>query len=572
MGVLVSLFKQRGFIIFLNLSFLSVAACTFFAIRFHSPESHFHVLNKSSRRIHGSPQDDCRSFLGLTDFEAKCSVLKSNNPCNTQGYIDYLYIFYCQYGSFSILGYTLLFLWLLVLFYLLGNTASEYFCSSLESLSKVLNLSPTIAGVTLLSLGNGAPDVFASLVAFMGDGTSDIGLNTVLGGASFVTCVVVGIISILLRRRRVKVNRSGFIRDVLFFLLVLLSVFFILLHGHINLWGAIGFSSMYIVYVLAVYVSHAQWLSFRSDICEPLLKEPPKDEFEDVNESRYTDDDHDNDNDDVRIDVYDLCFCPRLSPSCLVFLRILEIPLYLPRRLTIPAIAEENWSRPYAVASVILAPLLLSVLWTFHHQTETTQSNLIICVVALLLGISFGIVAFATTENSTPPKKCLFPWLAAGFTMSLTWSYILAQELVGLLVSLGYIMNISPSILGLTFLAWGNSLGDLVANVTMALNGGQRGAQIAISGCYAGPIFNTLFGLGMSLIGASWKKYPQSIAIPPDPYVMETLGLLVGGLLWALVALPRREMRLDAVLGGGLLAIYLTSLLLRLLQAFASSH
>lgn len=203
-----------------------------------------------------------------------------------------------------------------MLFYLLGNTASEYFCSSLESLSKLLNLSPTIAGVTLLSLGNGAPDVFASLVAFMGDGTSDIGLNTVLGGASFVTCVVVGIISILLRRQWIKVNRSAFIRDVLFFLLVLLSVFLILLHGHINLWGSIGFSSMYIIYVLVVYVSHAQWLSFRSEICEPLLKEPPKDEFEGRNEPQDNGDDDDN-NDDVRIDVYDLCFCPRLSPSCL---------------------------------------------------------------------------------------------------------------------------------------------------------------------------------------------------------------------------------------------------------------
>ncbi|CAK9322745.1 unnamed protein product [Citrullus colocynthis] len=571
MGFLSSLSKQRGFIIFLNLSFLLVG-CVFLANRFQSPELHFHVINKSSRRIHGNPREDCQSFLRLTEFEAKCYVLKSNNPCNTQGYIDYLYIFYCQYGSFSILGYTLLFLWLLVLFYLLGNTASEYFCSSLESLSKLLNLSPTIAGVTLLSLGNGAPDVFASLVAFMGDGTSDIGLNTVLGGASFVTCIVVGIISILLRRQWIKVNRSAFIRDVLFFLLVLLSVFLILLHGHINLWGSIGFCSMYIIYVLVVYVSHAQWLSFRSEICEPLLKEPPKDEFEGRNEPQDSSDDDEN-NDDVRIDVYDLCFCPRLSPSCLFFLRILEIPLYLPRRLTIPAIAEENWSRPFAVASVTLAPLLLSLLWTFHDQSDQpSQSNLIICVIALLLGVSFGIVAFATTENSSPPKKYLFPWLAAGFTMSLTWSYIVAQELVGLLVSLGYIMGISPSILGLTFLAWGNSLGDLVTNVTMALNGGQRGAQIAISGCYAGPIFNTLFGLGISLVGASWKKYPQPVAIPPDPYVMETLGLLVGGLLWALVALPRREMRLDAVLGGGLLAIYLTSLLLRLLQAFGSSH
>ena len=51
----------------------------------------------------------------------------------------------------------------------------------------------------------------------MGEGTCDVGLNTVLGGASFVTCVVVGIISISRGRRVVRVHKSAFIRDVCFF-------------------------------------------------------------------------------------------------------------------------------------------------------------------------------------------------------------------------------------------------------------------------------------------------------------------------------------------------------------------
>ena len=57
-------------------------------------------------------------------------------------------------------------MWLVVLFYLLADTASNYFCNNLEGLSDILRLSPTIAGVTLLSLGNGAPDFFASVVSF----------------------------------------------------------------------------------------------------------------------------------------------------------------------------------------------------------------------------------------------------------------------------------------------------------------------------------------------------------------------------------------------------------------------
>jgi sodium/potassium/calcium exchanger 6 len=139
-----------------------------------------------------------------------------------------------------------------------------------------------------------------------------------------------------------------------------------------------------------------------------------------------------------------------------------------------------------------------------------------------------------------------------------------------LLVSLGFICGVNPSILGLTVLAWGNSIGDLVTNLTMALNGGPEGAQIAISGCYAGPIFNTVVGLGLSLVTTTWCEYPSSIVIPKDPYLWETLAFLVIGLIWALVVLIKRDMKLDAMLGGGLLAIYFSSLILRLIQTLGT--
>lgn len=247
---------------------------------------------------------------------------------------------------------------------------------------------------------------------------------------------------------------------------------------------------------------------------------------------------------------------------------ILTMSLYLPRRLTIPGVCEERWSKVYAVCSAMLAPLLLSFLWIPNHLNGF--NSIIVYGIGLLIGIILGVIAFFTTNVSNPPRKYLLPWLAGGFVMSVTWSYISAQELVGLLVSLGYICGVSPSILGLTVLAWGNSLGDLVTNLTMALNGGPEGAQIAISGCYAGPIFNIVVGLGLSLVSSSWSEYPLSVVITRDPYLWETLALLGVGLVWALVVLIRRDMKLDALLGGGLLVIYFISLFLRLIQTLGS--
>ncbi|CAN1246182.1 Cation/calcium exchanger 2 [Linum grandiflorum] len=396
-----------------------------------------------------------------------------------------------------------------------------------------------------------------------------------VGGASFVACVVVGSICFAVHGRKkndaVRVSQSAFLRDVCFFLLVLGSLVMTLLWKEIHLWGAVGFSFMYVVYVIVVYVSSRLGRGRRSctdtgtsSSCETGLSIPILMNKENVEEDRGGGVGRRRGEEEVMRWWYNL----RASRQCSAMLWIVEMPLSLPRRLTIPVVCEAKWSKPMAVASVVFSPILLSTLLIAGYGSPSDRVRITVYSIGGAIGITLGATAYWTTNASHPPegKRFLLPWLAGGFLMSVTWSYITAQELVALLVSMGYIFGISPSILGLTVLAWGNSISDLITNLTMAINGGPEGVQVAISGCYAGPIFNILFGLGLSLVGSCWESYPEPVLISSDPYLLETLGFLLAGLVWALVVLPIRGMKLDGVVGGGLLAIYLMSVTLRLAQ------
>ncbi|KAI3869617.1 hypothetical protein MKX03_011814 [Papaver bracteatum] len=591
---------RRSFILFINLSFLFLLSF-YLAILLFSSNSHLlHHQSKTSpnhvEKLDGSL--NCSQVNHFHSYQEKCEYVKSTKGCKPGGYINYLQIFYCICGSSPGLGYTVLILWLILLFYLLANTAANYFCSSLESLSKILQLSPTIAGVTLLSLGNGAPDVFASLASFMGTtGSGGVGLNSVLGGAFFVSSVVVGVISISISSKGVSVDKSSFIRDILFFLLTLGSLLAIVIVGAINIWGAIAFVSLYFIYVFIVSTAHIcrkkdikvsnifdispitrtlfaydpkeQFGEFRT----PLLGYVSSDDVEKLGPIQKYGVNNDNEDEEHREDnqngLTTNCFGLFDTPAWNYFswfLYIIELPIYLPRRMTIPVVSEERWSKFFGVISVALAPLLLVVLWVTQNKALGYNRSLVVYLAGGLVGVFFGTVAFVTTKSANPPKRCLLPWLVGGFLMSVAWTYIIADELVSLLVSLGNIFGISPSILGLTLLAWGNSIGDLVANVAMAVNGDQDGAQIAISGCYAGPIFNTIMGLGLGFVFKTWSEYPSSFVIPKDTSLYETIGFLMAGLLWALVILPRKNMKLDRLLGCGLVAIYLCFLSVRLAQ------
>jgi solute carrier family 24 (sodium/potassium/calcium exchanger), member 6 len=93
-------------------------------------------------------------------------------------------------------------------------------------------------------------------------------------------------------------------------------------------------------------------------------------------------------------------------------------------------------------------------------------------------------------------------WEISAFLMSLVWIYMLANVIVDILTSYELISGISTALLGLTVLSWGNSVGDAFATIAIS----RRGfGEMAFTGCIAGPVFNIMFGIGISTLLVNLK-------------------------------------------------------------------
>ena len=102
-----------------------------------------------------------------------------------------------------------------------------------------------------MALGNGAPDVFASVAAVRG-GQYRTGFGAILSAGTFVSAFVVGFMVIY--AAPFSLNPVTSVRDVLFYLVAALFLFYVYLSAEIFLWQAIGF---YVFFVGIVF-----WMDF----------------------------------------------------------------------------------------------------------------------------------------------------------------------------------------------------------------------------------------------------------------------------------------------------------------------
>ncbi|KAL1620490.1 hypothetical protein SLS56_009669 [Neofusicoccum ribis] len=182
----------------------------------------------------------------------KCAFVRANCPDEEAGIFSYLQLYYCRLPHAKPFAFAVLVAWLALLFSTIGIAASDFFCVNLSTISDLLGMSESMAGVTFLAFGNGSPDVFSTFAA-MKTNSGSLAVGELIGAAGFITAVVAGSMAIV---RPFKVDRRSFVRDVLFFIFAAAFSMVFLIDGKLSLWECATMVGFYIAYVLFVLWWH----------------------------------------------------------------------------------------------------------------------------------------------------------------------------------------------------------------------------------------------------------------------------------------------------------------------------
>lgn len=234
-------------------------------------------------------------------------------------------------------------------------------------------------------------------------------------------------------------------------------------------------------------------------------------------------------------------------------------------------LGPKNWNRWLLFLQIFTAPLFVATfVWANIDNDHRPRRLLILVFSSLVFSLVCLALVMGTTTPKHPPKyRPVFCFL--GFIVAVSWISTIANEVVGVLKAFGVILGISDAILGLTVFAVGNSLGDLVADITIAKLGYP---VMALSACFGGPMLNILLGIGLSglyvTIGHGRKYHAKHPHRPMKykPFEVEvSTTLMVSGatllitLIGLLIVVPLNGWRMDRKVGWGLITLWSLSVI-----------
>lgn len=192
-----------------------------------------------------------------------------------------------------------------------------------------------------------------------------------------------------------------------------------------------------------------------------------------------------------------------------LFYMIIDYPFTLCRNATIPIYDSTKWNKTIFTFFPLFTLIFFTIIFNckYHYYIYNQHphlhivypyftSHLIIFCLCITISLLCSLFLHYTTSPKSIPSYPLCISLLT-FIMSLIWIWFIANNLIDLFKAIGLLFRIPDTFLGMTVLTYGNSISDLVLNISLVKSGY---GEMALAGSISGPLFNLLVGLGSSLL------------------------------------------------------------------------
>ncbi|XP_006140385.1 sodium/potassium/calcium exchanger 2 isoform X1 [Tupaia chinensis] len=149
---------------------------------------------------------------------------------------------------------------MIYMFIALAIVCDEFFVPSLTVITEKLGISDDVAGATFMAAGGSAPELFTSLIGVF-IAHSNVGIGTIVGSAVFNILFVIGMCA-LFSREILNLTWWPLFRDVSFYIIDLIMLIIFFLDNFIKWWESLLLLTAYFGYVVFMKfnVQVEQWV------------------------------------------------------------------------------------------------------------------------------------------------------------------------------------------------------------------------------------------------------------------------------------------------------------------------
>lgn len=453
---------------------------------------------------------------------------------NETSYVNTITFYYCTLDE-NLLPMLLISIpWLLLCFYWLCSTSQKHLEPSLARVANTFKLSEAFAGVTVVALANGAPDIISAYVATNSQqqGGVDLAFGSLFGASVFTTTIILA--KVIYNAKELKLSATTLIRDCGFYILADLYFFYLGTLPRVDLYHTMVLLFAYVVYMTIIIYEEIRDKKPVVEVSTPGLpsptifgkefspidndlKTPPSPTIKIVispsNDAKIKAEDFsfqaptvevvqvgseveiniivENAKVSTELEKAKLNLIENLKDYAMMIWIHIELPLNLIRQFTIPKVNRFRYNRMQIAVYPFLSGLF--ALWQFGLLGTYGDNPIFWALFSIVTGV-LGAALYLLAIKRKFLRGIAVAFTFIGLLMAILWVRFAATLLVDLLVLLQVASGLPSNVIGITILAWGNSINEFFM------------AKKDISGIFSGQFFNMMVGLGTLLFFEAGKE------------------------------------------------------------------